>query len=136
MLPFAWLMSLTELNDVYAYLATLLLTGIAHRSIIEAKLSFVQRLTAPDVEFILTLTLTFAQMVLILVYKLACSEVVVFTEVDSPFAFEEGLTYPCLFFAGEMLLLLARFFVQTLKAVAHHRMIATLERQEDIDPSK
>ena len=38
MIPFAWLMDVTELNDPFSYMGTLLLTVTAHRSIMETKL--------------------------------------------------------------------------------------------------
>jgi hypothetical protein len=128
MLPFVWLHDLSDNNDAYAYLITLLLTVTAHRSIMEAKLAFVQCFTSPDMEFIKTIVLLAVQMVVLSFFNLASDEIVIgFQDGDERFMFAEGIRIKFVIFASQLFLSLMYIAYQVHRAFGASRDVTNVD---------
>jgi hypothetical protein len=130
MLPFVWLTDIVDLNDAYAYLVTLLLTVVAHRATLEAKLAHAPGITSPDVEFITTIMVVALQMLALALFNGVSGDVVQDLEDTRVFMLEDGITVAHCVFIGEFAFIIIRvifhccaivFWNGQLEALVHAR---------------
>jgi len=125
MLPFAWLIDIEETNDALSYLVAVLLTATSHRVVMEEKMQFVQRITHPDKEFILTIVLLFANVVGIAFFNRASQFIVIEISSSKYFMFEHGINVGFIIFAVQTISLLLRLGVKLLRVYTATKQLSS-----------